>query len=432
VECPENVKLHGMKWTLSRRKDLSSWAGKPLCVLVLAACFCACTKKDQGMPPPPVIDLPFEGAFYFPGEKIGVQAGVNGHAGFSHLELYLDENLVLETAFPTIDTLMEVTELSEGTHTVRVIACGITGQCSVSSVEFQVIFPLGESKDEESFQGDQTGAWFLSGWNPFESEGYDDSHSLRSASSLAVAMTTKKFQEPGNISFHVKNGKETLVFLVDGKVKSRWFGQEDWGEYTYTISQGTHVFKWIAQSENTYLDRVTFTPGVEKHTPGEFFGGGIIFWLDSTGLHGYIAAIRDGNYHGIFEIPWGCYGQEITAGNRAQSKSKGADNTLAIISSCALEEIAARYCHDLSVSEDGQTWDDWYLPAIDELNLLYKHREMLENLGGQYYWSSTSHSSGAASVIDFLDGRHHGANRNIPNIAGPVAAGIHMRPIRGF
>ena len=249
---------------------------------------------------------------------------------------------------------------------------------------------------------------------------------------ISVAITRKHFDEPGCISFYVEGGDGNLEFVVDGKRKALWFGKEDWGEYAYSIPQGEHVFKWIANAEDTYLDNISFSEGEEKHTQGEYYGGGTIFWVDSTARHGLIAAREDGDYHGIYEIPWGCYGQAITTGNRAQSTDNGAANTLAIVNSCDMEQIAARYCHDFSVLEDGHKWDDWYLPAIDELLKLYKNRDKLEGLGGDYYWSSTSYSAQAASVISFEDGSHHGANRNIPNVPGPVAAGIRVRPIREF
>lgn len=412
-------------------KSLFEHAFKFVLFSSILASFSACKKDGQDPPPSPVIDLPAEESYYFPGESIAVKAEVLSYAGFSHLELYLNEAFVLETEHWTIDTLLEIQLPAEATHTIKVIACDLQNHCNESSVNFQVLSPQGEAEDEESFDGDHKG-WFFSGWSPTNSEGYDDSQSMRSTSSQAISITRKHFDETGSVSFHVKNGLGTLVFLVDGKVKSRWFGKEDWGEYIYTVPQGEHVFKWIASVEDTYLDKISFTPGVEKHCPGEHFEGGIIFYLDSTAQHGLIAATDDGKYNGRFEIPWGCHGLAITAGNRAQSYTNGAANTLAIVRSCDWEQIAARYCNLLIVSEDGHAWDDWYLPALYELKTLYTNRDKLEGLGGQYYWTSTSFSTTAASVIDFQDGRHHGAHRNIPNVTGPVSAAIHVRPIRRF
>jgi hypothetical protein len=363
---------------------------------------------------------------------MGVEAEIMSYPGFSHLELYLNEDYLLETDHWVLDTLLDVPLSEEGFHTLTVRAFDLQGVCNESSVGFQVVSTRGESSNLESFDGDQAEGWFFSGWVPDPFEGYDGSQSMKSASSQSVAITMKNFTEAGSIRFHVKHGAGNLEFLVDGKIKSRWFEREGWGDYAYAVPQGRHVFKWIASGENTCLDQVSFTPGLELHSPGEHFGGGIIFYLDSTAEHGLIAAGQDGEYNRINEIPWGCYGVAITAGNRAQSTSNGAANTLAIVSGCNQENIAARFCHHLSIREDDLTWDDWYLPALDELRLLYKNRDKLEGFDGQYYWSSTSFSTHAASVVDFRDGKHHGAQRNIPNVTGPVSAGIHVRPVRKF
>jgi hypothetical protein len=392
----------------------------------------ACKKSSSDLPPAPVIQLPQQTSFYFHGEKIRVQAKVFAKANFSHLELYLAGDLVLETEHWAIDTLLDLPPSGEGIHLIRVIACDLQGNCSESSVEFEVLSAQGEPEDLETFTQEALDGWFLHNWTLLNEDGYDDKNSLVASSVNAIAITRKNFTEEGNISFFVKNSSAHLEFLVDGRVKARWFGEEDWGEYAYTIPPGEHVFKWVSREEGTFLDQVSFNPGQIRHTPGEHFGGGIIYHLDSTGQHGLIAALQDGTYQGRPEIPWGCYGVAITSGNRAQSESDGASNTRAIVSSCEMDQNAARYCYDYSIEQDASTWDDWYLPAITEVRLLYAQRHLMENLGGDYYWTSTSFSTHAASVIDFRDGSHHGAHRNIPNVSGPVAAGIYVRPVRGF
>jgi hypothetical protein len=245
-------------------------------------------------------------------------------------------------------------------------------------------------------------------------------------------MTRKVFSKPGSIRFQVINGTDRLEFYVDGLLKARWFGMNDWAEYVYTLEAGDHILKWIATGDQVGIDEVCFDSGFTQHSPGEYVGGGIVFYVDSSLEHGLIAAFEDGTYDGHREIPWGCNGLQLTSGNRASSNSDGERNTLAIIRDCDWEQTAARYCHNLEVGDGLDIYDDWYLPALDELDLLYKHREIVGNLDGQYYWSSTSQTTFGARVINFYDGSHHGANRNIPKVAGPVSAGIFVRPIRKF
>ena len=45
---------------------------------------------------------------------------------------------------------------------------------------------------------------------------------------------------------------------------------------------------------------IAFNSLAQKHTTGERFGGGIVFWVDSTGQHGLIASKADQSS----EIKW--------------------------------------------------------------------------------------------------------------------------------
>jgi hypothetical protein len=255
---------------------------------------------------------------------------------------------------------------------------------------------------------------------------------LVSSGEHAVAITRKQMLQPGSISFHVEQGKGGLEFFVNGRLRSEWFGQEESSCYYYALDAGTHILKWIASDEQVFLDEVRFETGLSRHSPGEYFGGGIVYVVDSSLEHGLIAAKEDGRYDGRKEIPWGCKDLPIRSGTRAASMSDGQGNTLAIVRDCDWDQNAAHYCHELVIKEGFQLFDDWYLPALYELELLHTYREVVGNLDGEYYWSSTSRSNYGARVINFMDGSHHGANRNIPHVAGPVSAEICVRPIRKF
>ena len=49
---------------------------------------------------------------------------------------------------------------------------------------------------------------------------------------------------------------------------------------------------------------------------------------------------------------------------------------------------AARLCADYVVTEDAETFDDWFLLSRDELNKLYLNKEMIGGFEGDGYWSS--------------------------------------------
>jgi alpha-tubulin suppressor-like RCC1 family protein len=76
----------------------------------------------------------------------------------------------------------------------------------------------------------------------------------------------------------------------------------------------------------------------------------------------------------------------------------GASNTATIAAAGAYP--AADYCDALSVH--GRT--DWYLPALDELNLMYTVWASLPNTNTQYYWSSSQHNTTNGRYIDMNTG----------------------------
>jgi len=386
--------------------------------------------------PAPLIEISFlapeEGSFFFPDEPIKILAETTSSWGFSHWEVFFDDALVRETDEEILDGMWDHKFSSEGSHRIRIRAFDINNQSVEEEITLLIVQAGEDASFRESFENSIEERWFLSNWAKSASTGWDDNNSLRSSRAKAYAITRKQFHEPGSIGFYVKNGSGQLEFHLDGKVKAKWFGKEGWGYYSYAVPKGEHVFKWISNAEDTYIDRVEFTGGVERHTPGEFFGGGIVFYLDSTGLHGLIAAPRDGDYGGNMAIPWGCYDLPITSGNMAQSATDGKANTKAIVADCKEHHSAARYCDDLSVTEDTMVFDDWYLPALVELDHLHTHRHVIDNLYGKYYWSSTTRAAHIAAVINFLDGSHHSAHRSIPNVMGPVTIRILVRPIRDF
>jgi len=378
------------------------------------------------------IKSPENGTFYMQDEPVSISVEIQAPSGYEYMEVYLDQVLITDTDQKTFDTLLMTTNNGTNSHQLNVKAFFRDHSPAEAKSTYSVINRMEEAEDLESFSSAASMAWFLSGWFSDKGSGYEDEYALVSSGELSVALTRKRFLEPGSVCFHVKNGMETLEFYVDGQLKSSWFGREDWSVYIYAVDTGIHVFKWIAREDNVILDEVSFHPGFVKHDLGEHFGGGVIFYVDPNAEHGLIAAHEDGKYDGKKEIPWGCNGLQIRSGTRAASYSDGKGNTLAIIKDCNWEMTAARYCHDLLVRENSKVYDDWYLPALDELDLLHAQSQVVGNLDGEYYWSSTSISTNGARVINFYDGKHHGANRNIPMVTGPVSVGIYVRPIRKF
>jgi hypothetical protein len=151
------------------------------------------------------------------------------------------------------------------------------------------------------------------------------------------------------------------------------------------------------------------------HAIGDSYQGGIIFWIDASGQHGLITSITDQStgirwyadpafnantmaYGGKNNANFGGMGGISTSGGVGGGKT----NTILIISVQGFGDgnnYAARLCNEYSVTSGGVTYEDWYLPSIDELNLMDLNvgvRSSLSNIANfstGVYWSSSEVSS---------------------------------------
>jgi hypothetical protein len=148
------------------------------------------------------------------------------------------------------------------------------------------------------------------------------------------------------------------------------------------MNSGATAPEWVAATTATYAI-------------GETHQGGIIFYLDASGKHGLIAAPSDQSTSAAWwndSRPISYYGQYQTNAY-GSGLFEGKYNTILINWSQSGTTTAAAICANY---DDGK----WYLPSIEELNLMYKNIGKgnalgLGNIGGfvgvphAYYWSST-------------------------------------------
>ena len=120
---------------------------------------------------------------------------------------------------------------------------------------------------------------------------------------------------------------------------------------------------------------------------GDEIHGGIVFYIDSNGQHGLVASKYDVNPNAML---WGCVWEEIN-GAEGEELGTGLQNSLDIQAGCNDENIAAKECLSYSFNN----FDDWYLPSIDELELMRNtvgqgsdYGNIME-LNNSWYWSST-------------------------------------------
>jgi len=140
----------------------------------------------------------------------------------------------------------------------------------------------------------------------------------------------------------------------------------------------------------TYGNDLTFTT---NYVIGENSNGGIVFYIDGTGLHGLVSAASDQNT----DAKWGC--ESSTVIGTGTIIGTGNQNTINIVTNCTETGIAAKICYDLVLNG----YSDWFLPSIDELIQMFRNLKLngLGNFDSGWYWSSTEGSRGYALVEYF-------------------------------
>ncbi|MGG9971837.1 DUF1566 domain-containing protein [Ferruginibacter sp. SUN002] len=156
-------------------------------------------------------------------------------------------------------------------------------------------------------------------------------------------------------------------------------------------------------------------PIIKKHFIGEAFGGGIVFYVDSTEKHGLIVSNEDISV----KAKWG-YSDTVLHAN-AKNIGAGKSNTEIITKTLTDSTLAAGLCTHYKVDK----FNDWHLPSKKELELIYDNLKTknLGNLADAYYWSSSETDFNNAWLVDFKSG--------IPVEQNTVTT-AHVRAIREF
>ena len=146
---------------------------------------------------------------------------------------------------------------------------------------------------------------------------------------------------------------------------------------------------------------------------GQAYGGGVIFYLNSTGDQGLIVA----PYDQATGAQWGCNGTVI---GTSTAFNAGPTNTTSIVIGCSQAGTAARICDELLLNG----YDDWFLPSKDELNIMYQQKAVIPNLGTCSYWSSSEGGSTYVWVHNLFYG--------FQAYDGKTATWNYLRAIRAF
>ena len=144
--------------------------------------------------------------------------------------------------------------------------------------------------------------------------------------------------------------------------------------------------------------------GAEAH-------GGIVFYYDSIGDYGLVAAMEDliegatDSFGWGYGYGWGCSQTELS-GADGTSIGTGYQNTIDIVLGCSETPIAASE----ALAYESEGYSDWYLPSYDELLEMYNtigNGGLEGNIGdfqNFYYWSSSEYNNNAARAVSFSIG----------------------------
>ena len=164
-----------------------------------------------------------------------------------------------------------------------------------------------------------------------------------------------------------------------GTVLSGDFSTIDWANGSYFIKteidptggtnySSTNTSQFLSVPYALYALKAgsSFGEGNYSHYIGEEYGGGVIFhlWKDNTGIeHGLIVTLTDQGTNQIWS------NVILFIGVSSQSLWNGLSNSYAIVGQEGHTNSAAKLCLDLV--SGGQS--DWYLPTIQELNMLWNN-----------------------------------------------------------
>ncbi|MDA9344183.1 DUF1566 domain-containing protein [Algibacter sp.] len=197
------------------------------------------------------------------------------------------------------------------------------------------------------------------------------------------------------------NGLVTLE-IGTGSVVSGDFTTIDWsadsyfiktetdptGGTSYTITGTSQLLSVPYALHAKTAESVTSTCGLSI---GETYQGGIIFYLDASGCHGLIAAPDDQSTSAAW---WN--GSYMDTRAYGSGLFEGKYNTKMINLQQGGTTSAAAICANYGDLK-------WYLPSIEELNLMYENIGLgnalgLGNVGnlGNGYWSSTEYDNNLA------------------------------------
>ena len=236
-----------------------------------------------------------------------------------------------------------------------------------------------------------------------------------------------------NSEVRLLEDKKDKLKELKSKINYRISSIKELNLCTFTVDEIEKIIKELTlakdlpleQMEKIY-DKINYQIECDKLKIGSSYQGGIVFYMDKSGKHGLICAKKD--------LSEACWGGKSNIHTKKELGS-GKDNSQIILTEASTVMggffglnrkpllTAARLCLELNLNG----YDDWYLPSIEELKLMYKNLHLNKKGGfkNSPYWSSTStcYLFNKADYINFFNGDRYEEYRDFSN---------NVRPIRAF
>jgi hypothetical protein len=197
--------------------------------------------------------------------------------------------------------------------------------------------------------------------------------------------------------------------------------------YTFTVTATNAIGTSAASDASNSVTTTSEVPMV-----GDFYQGGVVFYIFESGDTGYIA----GETHGLIAavqdqssgIQW-YNGSNVTTGATGTAIGTGSANTDAIIAVQGATEIS--YAAGLARAYTVGSYTDWFLPSEDELNKMYLNKATINttasanggsNFSSNYYWSSTELGYSGAWAQNFVSGSQANGYKGYTNGVRAVRA----------
>jgi formylglycine-generating enzyme required for sulfatase activity len=292
----------------------------------------------------------------------------------------------------------------------------------------------------------------LNGTNPSSTNGilYSDAISVPSSVTIkAIAYKTEWEDSPiTTAAYNIVERAETPVFsptagVYDGQLSITIASVTPGVTIRYTLdgttpseSKGLFYTDSFKIESSKVIKAIAYKPGVVTSVVAEVEYFINEYDVGDTGPSGGLVFYNKGNYSDNWRyleaaafdqstgVEWN-RGNWIYTGATATGIGTGENNTDIIISNHGASSIyAGSICSNLVIG----IFDDWFLPSMDELNLLYENLH-LNNLGsfyGAWYWSSSESTIQAwqAKVQYFVNGNQDYNNKDW--------IGCRVRAIRAF